>query len=83
VAKMRLPGNKFIDGANTAEKLYILIAHDVEHLRPHQYAYQHDNYQHTQRIFSLQLHSSNQHLMPINYHALPKPSVNCIGIQSF
>lgn len=53
---MRLPGNKFIDGTNTAEKLYILIAHDVEHLRPHQYAYQHDNYQHYPANF---FHSSS------------------------
>lgn len=37
----RLPGNKFIDGANTAEKLYILIAHDIKHLRPQQQAYYH------------------------------------------
>ncbi len=28
----RLPGNKFIDGANTAEKFIHLIAHDIKHL---------------------------------------------------
>ncbi len=29
-----LPGNEFIDGANTIEKLHILIAQHVNHLSP-------------------------------------------------
>ncbi|GJK62443.1 hypothetical protein TUM17563_02080 [Klebsiella oxytoca] len=29
-----LPGNKFIDSADAAEELYILIAHYVKHLSP-------------------------------------------------
>jgi len=32
--KMRLPGDKLVNRANTAEKLNILIAHYIQHLRP-------------------------------------------------
>jgi hypothetical protein len=32
--KNTLPGDKFIDCANAAEKLYILIAHHIDHLGP-------------------------------------------------
>ncbi len=41
---MPLPGDKFIDNANTTEKLYVLIAHYIEHLGPeHQANYQDGN----------------------------------------
>ncbi|ABV12291.1 hypothetical protein CKO_01150 [Citrobacter koseri ATCC BAA-895] len=42
---MLSPGDKFIDGTNSVEKLYILIAHYVEHLRPQQQTYQRNNNQ--------------------------------------
>jgi hypothetical protein len=35
---MLSPGNKFIDNADAAEKLHILIAHHVKHLGPQQQA---------------------------------------------
>lgn len=39
------PGDKFIDCANSAEKLYILVTHDVEHLGPQQQAHKHYHHQ--------------------------------------
>ncbi|BCG09119.1 hypothetical protein BADSM9389_17850 [Buttiauxella agrestis] len=32
--KKTLPGDKFINRANAAEELYILIAHHIDHLGP-------------------------------------------------
>lgn len=49
---MTLPRDKFIDGANSVEKLYILIAHEVEHLRPKQQAHKHnDNQNNPSKLF--------------------------------
>lgn len=42
---MALPGDKFIDNANTTEKLDVLIAHHIKHLGPkHQANYQDGNH---------------------------------------
>ncbi|KTG62465.1 hypothetical protein K25_24830, partial [Klebsiella pneumoniae] len=40
-----LPRNKFINSANAAEKLNILVAHYVKHLSPQQQAACYDDYQ--------------------------------------
>jgi len=53
---MASPGDKFIDGANSAEKLYILIAHKVDHLSPQQQAYRYNN--HDQNYPSKLFHSA-------------------------
>jgi hypothetical protein len=60
---MPLPGDEFVDDADTAEKLYILIAHHVKHLSPEQQAaYQHDD-QDQPSIFS---HSTLQYIVRCN-----------------
>ncbi|GEC67268.1 hypothetical protein RTE01_19030 [Raoultella terrigena] len=40
-----LPGDEFVDGADAAEKLHILIAHYVKHLSPQQQTARYDNNQ--------------------------------------
>src|SRR5699024_1932638 len=56
-AKRGLPGDKFIDRTNSAEKLHILIAHDVYHLRPKHQTGKH-NYDQNKppKLFHFMLH---------------------------
>jgi hypothetical protein len=46
-----LPGDKLIDCADAAEKLYILIAHYVKHLSPQQQTARYDDYQQNPAYF--------------------------------
>src|SRR5699024_5613843 len=69
--KMISPRDKLVNGTNSAEKLYILIAHHVEYLRPKQQASQHhDNQNDPSKLFHSNLRFT--YLMSLNYHALVK-----------
>lgn len=64
------------------KKLYILIAHDIKHLRPQQQAYyHHDAENDPSKFFSL--HSPILHLMSLNYHELLKPGVTVAALYVF
>ncbi len=68
---MPSPGNKFIDNADTAEKLHILIAHNIQHLGPHQQAdNQRGDHDKPPKFshYSLRINTLSE-----GYHALVKP----------
>ncbi|EFJ53900.1 hypothetical protein HMPREF9544_05210 [Escherichia coli MS 153-1] len=59
------PRDKLVNGTNSAEKLYILIAHHVEYLRPKQQARQHhDNQSDPSKLFHSNLRFT--YLMSLN-----------------
>ncbi len=63
--KMISPRDKLVNGTNSAEKLYILIAHHVEYLRPKQQASQHhDNQNDPSKLFHSNLRFT--YLMSLN-----------------